>query len=219
MDELIHLSVDTKIEQATSQVFPEMNQQIIDSLCREINSITDYFRSVLNENTLYVSDEWTGERFKQDFLMTSVHAVRQGRQSEIWPNLKKTSGDLIIDCLMDMIESAKTSMSPDEVVSKGLVPKVIGVDAATEILHKFYPTKFATRNERLEAGLAYFLFDGDKNRVKSLTYEEYIKYMKDLAEKLNEHYSARDLSISETCKLFLLEKLLGRVVDVSSDQE
>ncbi|MDD2430619.1 MAG: hypothetical protein PHD88_09700 [Firmicutes bacterium] len=218
MDDLIHLCIDTKIDQVACMVFPELNQQLIDNYCQEINSVTEYYRNVLNENTIYSSDEWTGERFKQDFLMTSVLAVRQGRQTEIWPNLKKTSGDLIVDCLMDMVESAKTTMSPDEIVSKGLVPKVIGVEAATEILHKYFPGKFVTRNEKLESGLAYFVFNGDKAKVAELNYADYIKQMDLLSDRLDEYIKKHNIHLAESCRFYVLEKLLSRAEEVLSTE-
>jgi len=213
MDEKLHLDVGTKLEKCALKVLPELNQQSLDVICKELNSNVEIYRGVLNENVIYCSGEWSGERFKQDFLMTSVLAIREGRQTELWPNLKKTSGDLIVDCIMDMVESAKTSMSPDEVVAKGLVPKVIDVAAATEILHKCYPVKFPMRHKKSEFGLAQLLYEGDLIAVSQLSYSDFIDQMNELAKLLKEILTYRELKIPDNCLLFLLDRILSKVAE------
>ncbi|HHY19696.1 MAG TPA: hypothetical protein GX522_07350 [Firmicutes bacterium] len=218
MDEKLHLDVNKKMEQVALEVLPEINQQIIDSMCRELHASVEFYRHVLNENLIYYSGEWNGERFKQEFLMTSVWAIRDGRQTEVWPNLKRTSGDLIIDCLMDMVESAKYDMNPDEIVAKGLVPKVIGVAAATEILHKCYPQKFPMRNKRSEWGVAQFFFDGDSSQVSQLSYSNFIKKVNILADSLVEFLSKKDIEVHKDCRLFLLDRIFARMSELPSNQ-
>ncbi len=213
MDEKIHLDINAKMEQVALLVFSEFNQQLIDNMCRELNSVVELYRSILNENTIYCSGEWSGERFKQDFLMTAVWSIREGKQTELWPNLKKVSGDLIIDCIMDMIESSKTNMSSDEVVAKGLVPKVIGVAAATEILHKYYPKKYPLRKRKSEWGLAQFLYQGDVSKVSSLSYSEFITQMEFLASVLDNLCTSKELNLPENCRFFFLDKIFTRMAE------
>ncbi len=213
MDEKLHLDINAKMEQVALLVFPEFNQQLIDNMCRELNSIVELYHSILNENTIYCSGEWSGERFKQDFLMTAVWSIREGKQTELWPNLKKVSGDLIIDCIMDMIESAKTDMSSDEVVAKGLVPKVIGVAAATEILHKYYPKKYPLRKRKSEWALAQFLYSGDVSKVSALSYSEFISQMEFLASISDNLCTSKGLKLPENCRFFFIDKLFVKMAE------
>lgn len=213
MDEQLHLAIKTTMEHVALKVFPEINQQVIDAICKELASITEIYRNVLNESTIYYSGDWSGERFKQDFLMTSVWAIREGRQTEVWPNLKKASGELIIDCIMDMIESAKTQMSPDEIIAKGLVPKVIGPAAAIEILHKCYPKLYPMRSQRSEWGVAYFLFNGDIATVSGLSYSEFISKSETLVEILTSVLDQKGIKLPENCRFFVLEKLFAKMAE------
>lgn len=196
-----------RINKLAEEIFPNISQDEVDEWCDEINNISEYFQSVLNEEALCESREWNPNKFKKAFLMKEVWAITESKHTDLWKRIRNTPGDRIVDSILDMLDAVEDDKSADEVINTGRIPNVIGESIASEILHKCYSEVYAIKNKRSEWGLAFMLDQGNGPEfVEQMAYSEFIGYLDEVFEVFYEWLSNTDITVDQTYRYYICDR-------------
>lgn len=190
-----------------------VTQNHIDEWYHEIDEMSRDFRSVLNP-AVFASGEWTGERFKTEFLMQYVWAVTEAKHTDLWPIIRKTSGDRIVTKLLDMLSAVDQGKEPDEVITRGRIPHVIGESIASEILHKCHPNRYAIKNKRSHWGMAFILDQGDgPSFPESMSYSVFHKYVDLIVDEFIAWLSERGPKVESHYRYYICDRFFLYIIE------
>jgi len=185
----------------------------IDAWCDESDAMSSDFNGVLNSDA-FSTGEWTGERFKAEFLMKEVWAVTEAKHTELWPAIRKTPGNTIVKKLLEMLSAADQGIPSDEVIKRGRIPYVIGQSIASEILHKCRPDRFVIKNKRSHWGMAFILDQGDgPSFPESMTYSMFQRYVDLVMQELTAWFSNRGLTFDPYYRYYIGDRFFQNIYD------